>query len=323
MCVHVKPILSIPEQIAHAESKGIRFDIMSKDDAAKYLSCNNNYFKIRIYRKDFDKFNGGKNAGKYINLDFAMLKDLAIIDMMLRQQVIHMALDTEHFLAVKLLRKTVENNEDGYAIVRDYFSSLQARDQANNSHHYDQFMAEINRNNGNSYCGGIVAAYQNNYPIWAFLEIISLGSLIHFYSFCAERFDDNEMRDDFLLMKDVRELRNAAAHNNCIFHSLGEHNQRHTPNYKMMSALNVIPHKTRQKRLSNEHIRQLTTLLYVHTVLVTSDGVRNNTSEELDKLIARMERHIDYYSHAPLIVANIAFIKRVIDVLYKKSGPNH
>lgn len=27
---------------------------------------------------------------------------------------------------------------------------------------------------------------------------------------------------------------------------------------------------------------------------------------------------IDYYSHAPIVVANISFIKRVVDVLYKK-----
>lgn len=44
------------------------------------ISCtifrkNNNYFKLRAYRKNFEKYVGGAKNGQYINLDFAMLKD--------------------------------------------------------------------------------------------------------------------------------------------------------------------------------------------------------------------------------------------------------
>ena len=92
-----KPILDTDGQIAHLQAKGVKFEKMSVEDAKQYLTKNNNYFKLRAYRKNFPKHPGGDFEGQYIDLDFAMLKDLAIIDMRLRYVLIHLALDIEHF----------------------------------------------------------------------------------------------------------------------------------------------------------------------------------------------------------------------------------
>ena len=80
----LKPQLTPKEQIEHLKKKGVKFNYISEDEAIKYLSDNNNYFKLRAYRKSFEKYTEGENEGKYIDLDFAMLKDLAIIDMRFR-----------------------------------------------------------------------------------------------------------------------------------------------------------------------------------------------------------------------------------------------
>ena len=88
-----KPKLSLDEQIEHLKDKGILFNIMDESDAKKYLEQNNNYFKLTAYRKNYNKHPDGKNKGKYINLEFAYLVDMAIIDMRLRYQIVHMALD--------------------------------------------------------------------------------------------------------------------------------------------------------------------------------------------------------------------------------------
>ena len=319
MNAHDQPLLDSKQQIEHMKGKGIHFDIISDADAESYLRENNNYFKIRAYRKNFDKYVGGKNDGKYIDLDFAALKDLSIIDMRLRYAVIHMALDTEHFLKVKLLQKVELNREDGYKIVSDYFSDLQNRDMANGTHFYNQLTDELNRNKNNPYCGGIINACSDGYSVWAFIEVIPLGSLLSFYIFCANRFHDRSMVNEYHLMKDIRELRNAAAHNNCILHDMKVHDQRHAPNLNMLSAISSISKSTRQKRLSNERMRQLCTLLYAHRMLVSSPGVLDHTSTVLHQLIDRMFKHKNYYSQTSPVLASFSFFQKIVEIFYKKT----
>ena len=76
-----KPMLDTDGQIDHLIKKGVSFRYMSESDARVYLEQNNNYFRLRAYRKNFDKHPDGINKGKYIDLDFAMLVDLSVIDM--------------------------------------------------------------------------------------------------------------------------------------------------------------------------------------------------------------------------------------------------
>lgn len=216
-----KPKLSIDEQIEHLKAKGVLFSVMNERDAKDYLARNNNYFKLTAYRKNYDKHPDGENKGKYINLEFAYLVDIAVIDMLLRYQLVHMALDIEHHTKLKLLRKMDEYNEDGYQMVRDYISLL-PEDQRKN------FDSEINRNKENVYCGNIIHKYDGEYPIWAFVEIIPFGRLVSFYKFCAERFSENNMKNDYFRLLTCKEIRNASAHSNCILNDLRARTAKHS-----------------------------------------------------------------------------------------------
>ena len=40
--------------------------------------------------------------------------------------------------------------------------------------------------------------------MWVFLELTSFGSFNHFYKFCADRFGDRKMVDDFYLLQRVK-----------------------------------------------------------------------------------------------------------------------
>lgn len=144
-----KPRLSLDEQIQHLKDNGILFNIMDEDSAKQYLKYNNNYYKLTSFRKNYDKHPGGKNEGKYINLEFAYLVDMSIIDMRLRYKIVEMALDIEHHTKLQLLRKIDEYDEDGYQVVKDYIGSLDDR-------HKNNFESEINRNSGNTYCGDMI-----------------------------------------------------------------------------------------------------------------------------------------------------------------------
>ena len=77
-----KPWLTPQEQVEHLRNQGVRFDLMSENDATSYLAKNNNFFRLRSYRQGFAKVEEGKRKGQFANLDFKMLVDLSIIDML-------------------------------------------------------------------------------------------------------------------------------------------------------------------------------------------------------------------------------------------------
>ena len=80
-----------------------------------------------------------------------------------------------------------------------------------------------NRNRRSIYCRNIIEKYGGNYPVWAFIEIVSFGELVGFYHYCANRFSDKEMKDDYYRLLTCKKIRNGAAHSNCILNDLRPH----------------------------------------------------------------------------------------------------
>lgn len=312
----VKPKLNTENQIKHLISKGVRFELISVEDATTYLRRNNTYFKLRAYRKNFSKHPDGDHKGEYINLDFAKLKDLSIIDMRMRYVFLQMALDIEHFAKVRLLRVIEDSDDDGYQIVDDYYKSLKLFDASNGSHRYDLLQKELSCKLNNPYCGGIIEKYDGCYPAWAFVEIISLGTMIHFFRFCADKLEDKILKDEYYLLITIKEIRNAAAHSNCIIHDMGTKDSRHKTNYSVLRALKGISKATKHSQLGNERMRQMITLLYAHTVFVDSEGVHKRTKGILDEIIERMYQHTDYYSENENILKAFDFVKKSVDILF-------
>lgn len=88
-----KPWLTASEQIDYLKSRGVHFSLMSENDARVYLEENSNYFHQRADRLGFPKVEEGSRKGEYANLDFKMLVDLSIVDMLLRYEMLPLTLD--------------------------------------------------------------------------------------------------------------------------------------------------------------------------------------------------------------------------------------
>lgn len=203
--IHEKPLLTVEEQIVHLKSKGVTFDSRTEAEAADCLAGKRQFFKATAYRKLFDKHVGGEKDGQYIDLDFAQLKYLAGLDRRLRDTLLPMTLDVEHFTAARLLKAAEDNGEDGYAVMRDYMESVPTKRRK-----YIENELEIR--SSDAYCGAVIRKYRDDMPIWSFVEVVSFGTFIGLTKFCANRWEDGELLASHYLLKKAKSVRNASAH---------------------------------------------------------------------------------------------------------------
>ena len=314
-----KPLLTAQQLIDHMKLKGITFDHINEVDAVEYLENNNNYFRLSSYRKNY-RLKKSNNILTYVSLDFEYLKDLAIIDLELRSTIVMMCLDIEHYTKLEILRLVESEKEDGYLIVDDYIRSLSNKQ-------YDVLTYELERSKTSKYCSDLYNHYNlhlpsindfksSDIPVWVFIEVISFGSLISFYKFCADRYNCKQMLDKHYLLKSCKSIRNAAAHNNCILNDLSPNNTHIKTSAiinNKLSKITAISRNTRQKKMSNIRIQEIVTLFISYNIFVTSIGMKNKTHKRLILLSERMFKHIDYYQSNNLILSTFTFLKTIID----------
>jgi len=229
-----------------------------------------------------------------------------------------MCLDVEHFSKVRLMKALEESDGNGYDIVESFKSELKSKKQL-------KFLEdEMDRNKKNPYCGDLLKKHIGNFPIWAFIEIIPFGRYIHFYLYCAKHLSsepNNKMVDEYYLLLKIKELRNAAAHSNCILNDLHpRHTDKDNTPYAVSRALSkidkVITKDIRKRKMSNLRIQQIVTLMYAHKLLVTSKGVQENQSIVLNELAIRMIRNRNYYTNNEMILTTFDFLETIIDTWF-------
>lgn len=321
-----KPWLTPQEQVEHLRNQGVRFDLMSENDATSYLAKNNNFFRLRSYRQGFAKVEEGKRKGQFANLDFKMLVDLSIIDMLLRYEMLRLTLDIEHFSKVMLLAHIEGHREDGYQLVQDFVASY---DHSKGGKTVNRLKQEIDQGKNSPYTKDLIAAFPDYcFPVWAFQEVISFGSFNYFTKFCAERFSDKVLVNDFYLLQDVRSLRNACAHNNCIINDMGAKPGGRRPNdaiSQAVSAVDSIGSGQRRSKLSNDRLRQIVATLYLHKERASA-GILEHRAEDMHSFTERMKKNIDYYNGNNQIRSGFKFIDALVKSWYPipeadKHGP--
>ena len=320
-----KSMLTVDELVQYMKDKGIQFTITTEEDAKKHLCAHNNYFKLTSYRKNYTKRSSGPKEGQYEQLEFAYLRELARIDTEIRHILLDMALDIEHFLKVALI-KAVEDHkgvdeEDGYKVVTDFLmdegnDSLSER-AANVSRRAGGFSRKVSQNRKNPYCGGLTARYNQEMPVWAFVELISFGDLKELVEYYASR-TDWDVPVDLQSLDRVRQIRNACAHGNGIINDLRSDDKptgksdapRYITEYVHKAG---IGKKSYLRKLSNPRISQIVHLLYVYDKMVTSEHTRNMRMTQLRDLVNnRCVQNREYFSTNLLLTSTHQFFVKLI-----------
>ena len=318
--------MKVSEMVPYLKKKNIRFELISEEEAEKYLRDNNNYYNITAYKHNFERYMvNGVFVNRYIDLDFAYLKDLAIIDHRVRLLFFKMIIDIEHYLKMRILN-LIENIdiEDGYRSVNLYLDK-----DFNDEKFPKKVHNSIFKKVGSEYYQKIFSKYDidkdkklENIPIWEFLEIITFGELVNFYDFFSKEYNLTKERKDIFILREIVKLRNAVAHNSCVLCDLDKKDNNYAPDFKIVEYLNScgIGKETRDNKLSNSRIRQMTYTLYMFNEIITSNGVRKNVIDDINKLFyERIILHKEYYNNNELLKSIYTYFDKIIKKYYKEN----
>ncbi len=306
----MKQLLSIEELIQHMKNRGITFNEISENDAKQFLQNNNYYMKLAAYRANYDKCDTGKRQGQYKKLDFGYLKELSTIDMYLRYIVMDMCLDIEHVIKVRLIKNITNNpSEDGYDIVRKFIT------QDDNL----RILKNIRSHKSGEYCKDLIEKYYPYFPVWVFVELISFGDLLYFCSFYEKIYGVQIINNK--LMNTVRDVRNAAAHSNCLLNKMTEKidstKQVNNEISSFIIGMKNISKTSRVNNLSYKFTNSFVTVLYVYDSLMNEIPKQKRYKEIQEFMNGRVVKNKQFFQSNSKIVGVYNFHKKVIDNLVK------
>lgn len=295
-------MLSSPRLVEHMQEKGIKFEITSPRDARYMLDNINYYFKLASYRVNFPK---DKN-GKYINLDFAHLADLASIDMQLRDYLLDLSLDIEHGIKVMLLNQmATDPDEDGYQIIKKFHTKF--------PQYYERTISNFKNNR---YEHDMFQKYENDMPVWVFMEIITFGTLIQFVDFYYRETRYKRIKPVYNHLKYSRHIRNACAHSNPLLLNLFSEKEflpHPSDPVKAAARLMEIPNDY----LTDLKINDLVSTFYLHKI-IESQKMSEHRIRQGQRLITRFHRHKEWYADNSKLNSFFSILDKMIDYLNLK-----
>ncbi|MEG0873731.1 MAG: Abi family protein [Clostridiales bacterium] len=302
--------LTIPQQVALMKSEGIGFNIIGEKEAQEYITENTIYFNIKTFAKNYFKYTKTEKQGQYINLEFAYLKELAILDGIFRKMILDMCLDIEYSMKVQINRDFTANRaEDGYHVVQEFFDC--------NKYVWRKLQKMAEKRS--PYTTLVYGKFIEEPAIWNLVEVLSFGEFVNFHTLYYRIYPPECEVAAFL--QPVKYLRNAAAHNNCLLN-----NMRGTiaidGNKELLNKVSTIKSigvEARKKRMKIPVLHDFAALLFVFDGVVKSRGIRHNTIEVLDEFTERCRRHKEYFAKNDIITANFHFAEKLIDNFKKSS----
>ena len=215
----------------------------------------------------------------------------------MRYIIFDLCIDVEHYLKKEIVRRVTEQS-DPYNIVSDYFKiNGRAKERIET------------QDKSSSYSHNLIEKYKDKFPIWAFAEVASFGTITSFCDFYKEKCNDSIVESKVL--NNVRDLRNAVAHNCCLLVNVTKTKQVSNIGTISIFASNCgLGLESRRKNLSNKFIMDLTCLLYVHKMLINDDSKFIKLKSFLDK---KAVQNKEYFKKNQPICRVYKFIKKLVE----------
>lgn len=280
-------VIRVDSYIKELERFGISFTNTSTEEARNFLTTNTYYQKLRSY------LGRTPEEGEFAGLDFKDLVELSRIDFSLSRQVLTLALSIEHALKIQIYRlielektTTLKKCLAKMPSYKGHPFRCKAIQMSDYSHAYLDAPS--------TYGADLIVS---DCALWELLESLSFGDLIKFYKTILQvrKREDSTL---FHYLKRVQELRNAAAHENCLLARTDEtgHKKRKKhckiyflfPSCSPDSADAHPSAKKEQRELSRLFLHDFCILLHVHDRLVESTGMKEHALCELEKLRNRI-----------------------------------
>lgn len=124
-----RPLIDAAQQVRHLKDRGVRFELTDEREAERFLRESNFFFKVKAFAKCFSRYTNpnSEHFGSYIGLDFAYLAELTKLDHHLRETVLSLTLDIEHYMKVELNRMIMDAGDDPYELMASFFDSERER----------------------------------------------------------------------------------------------------------------------------------------------------------------------------------------------------
>ena len=312
--LNLRPMPTPEEHVDLLKTKGVTFKRCDEKFAMEALSNRNTYLHITAFRKMFQRYESGEKRGLYVNLDFADLLYLDGLDAEVRRTFQLVSSDIERTAKTQLIAKIANHiDEDGYGILADFTESQSKRYRE--SINRDLKARADSSGRADVYLGPLIEHYRSEMPIWVFLEVVPFGTLLAFMLFCADRWNDKELRVLHYALTDVKAVRNCCSHGACMINGLGS--EQRTPFatssfvFDWLSSRGIKNSGARRAKLANRRVQQLVTTVAVFDQSVKSGHEASRAG--LEVLEASLRDCIGRYGVQNSFVSYLSFLANVID----------
>ncbi len=292
--------------IDYLKQLNIKFEIINEIKAQELIDCNFPCSLLLSYSSIFEKYRIKEKEGKFVNLDFAQLFYLALIDEQLRQFLMILCLEIELKIKTILIADAQKLNVEE-VFLQDYINS-------DIDYLTKTYPNEINDFN--------LCPNEDLSPLYNFTSAVLFGTfekLVHnFYCKYAELIYGKQRAPFEKYLSSVRRIRNMVAHNSPLLSELSVNNKMSNNSLSPFLSDKGIKSKTLHTNLSKPIIFDICNIMRLYCGIQSVDKI-NKTNKEFKKFLRiNYRKYGKYLKTNQTISSSYTFFKSIVKIFSSK-----